>query len=235
MRGIPGAVVFFLRRVAEEAAARLSGKPTPPWGTDWVGYQALTRFMETHGVLAAAGDVVEIGTFVGGGAYKLSHWLERRAPQKRLIVIDIFEPGADLTPNEGGIAMASIYRAFMRVRGVASQWEAFNRLNGGRKNITVLKTDSRKARIPSRSLCFAFIDGNHDPDFVESDFTLVWERLSPGGAVAFHDYGDDLPQTRERIDRIVSRHAAEIAMTRADPVRTLFFIVRGQAMTGAGR
>jgi hypothetical protein len=227
MKGIAGAVMFFVRRAAEEIACRAAGRPAPPLGTDWVGYEALIRFVEEHSVLAAEGDVVEIGTFLGGGAYRLSRHLERAAPGKRLIVIDIFDPGADLTPNAGGFRMASLYDRFLRLRGVRSQWEAFSSVTKGRGNIVALKTDSRTAEIPSERLCFAFIDGNHDPEFVESDFHLVWRLLSPGGAVAFHDYSSDLPETRGRIDLIAERHRGEIALRRHDAVRDICYFVKG--------
>jgi hypothetical protein len=62
----------------------------------------------------------------------------------------------------------------------------------------------------SAQFCFGFIDGNHDPTWVDSDFSLVWQRLVPGGWVGFHDYGGDLPGVTRTIDRLMKVHRAAI-------------------------
>jgi len=90
----------------------------------------------------------------------------------------------------------------------------------------VIKGDSKLAEIPSDHLSFGFIDGNHDPEYVESDFYLIWNKLSPAGAVAFHDYEWDLPQTTARIKALTVRHAAQICTTEFDPDGHILFVVR---------
>lgn len=64
------------------------------------------------------------------------------------------------------------------------------------KPITVLlKVDSSslEARrkldeaLVSQNIDFGFIDGSHIYEDVKSDFELLWPRIRPGGALAFHD------------------------------------------------
>jgi len=44
---------------------------------------------------------------------------------------------------------------------------------------------------------------------VRSDFHLSWRHTLPGGVVAFHDYGGDLPQTTEIIDKTLEDYKEE--------------------------
>jgi hypothetical protein len=46
---------------------------------------------------------------------------------------------------------------------------------------------------------------------VRADFDTVWTRLSPGGLVAFHDYGGDIPGVTHTLHERIGRHADEIA------------------------
>lgn len=150
--------------------------------------------------------MLEIGTFLGGGAYKLSKYLERMAPKKTLYVVDIFDPFFDWTKNTQGKSMAEIYLSHLKDR---SQEEVFRSVTRGCSNVIVIKGDSKQVDIPAQKLCFAFIDGNHEPSYVENDFYLAWSRLVPGGVVGFDDYGFDLPQVTETIDLLMERHANE--------------------------
>jgi Methyltransferase domain len=64
-----------------------------------------------------------------------------------------------------------------KLLGRKSQGEIFDRNTSFAKNIVPADT----------KLCFSFIDGNHDPEYVKSDFSLAWGSTVPGGIVAFHD------------------------------------------------
>jgi len=205
----------------------ITGVPGAPMGTDWVGYEALIAFMRRNGVLKLRGDLLEIGTFLGGGARKLAGYVQRKAPDKKLYVLDIFDPEFDLTLNLGGSRMADIYReALTRDYPGQTQREIFDRVTEGCANIAVLQGDSKTVLIPDLELCFAFIDGNHDADYVENDFYLAWNRLVSGGCVAFHDYGWDLPQTTEMIDSLVQRHGEQIGLRYHDPEHHVLFLIK---------
>lgn len=228
--------IIFPHRWRAALAARLRGLglvlrgiAVSPEGTDFVGYETLIDFMKARRILERPGDVVEIGAFLGGGTLKLSRYLRKRYPGKKLFVVDIFEPGFDLTRTEEGRPMTEIYSLALGRYGNKTQWEIFSEVTRGCRNITVLKGDSRAAVLPCGAVCFAFIDGNHDAVYVESDFRLVWEKLSPGGAVAFHDYDYNLPEVTKKVDELAEKCAREISATFHDREKHIFFLVRADA------
>ncbi len=207
-------------------AIRKQPKVAAPVGTDWVGYEGLIEFIKSSNILSVEGDLVEIGTFLGGGAYKLSKFLEYKQSQKKLYVIDVFDPTFDWTMNTSGDRMETLYQNALKRYEGKSQWDVFSEVTKDCSNIIVLKDDSKKVNVPSERFCFAFIDGNHAPEYVESDFYLVWNRLSPNGAVVFHDYKWDLPQTTAKIDELLSRHSSEIKETCLDMYRHALFVIK---------
>jgi hypothetical protein len=133
---------------------------------------------------------------------------------KRLIVIDLFDPNFDDTPNVRGQSMSSLYR---RALGRKSQREFFDDATRPYNNIVVYAEDSAKVKLPpDTKLCFSYLDGSHDPEYVKSDFYLVWKQTVPGGLVAFHDYvesGGDLPQVTEAINALIRANKSTIRDT----------------------
>lgn len=201
-------------------------KQQPPKGTDWIGYENLLKFIELNDIQSVEGDFVEIGTFLGGGAYKLSKYLKKVDSSKRLIVIDIFDPNFDLTTNDKGRQMKSFYFDGLKKFGGRSQHEIFCKVTEHCDNIVVLASDSKKVVIPSECVSFGFIDGNHAPEYVSNDFYLIWNKLSSNGAVAFHDYNGDLPQTTDMINTLVKTHMSEIKKTSVNNRKHIIFIVK---------
>ncbi len=141
--------------------------------------------------------------------------------------MDIFDPAFDATVNSSGNRMCDLYS---RALAGKSQEQVFWRIN--RKNrgqLRVLKADSRTVRLPDDvQFAFGFIDGNHDPTWVESDFLLIRGRLHPGGVVGFHDYGGDLPLVTQKIDELVARNRAHIADISIFPEKWLLFATKAQ-------
>lgn len=197
--------------------------PCAPFGTDGVGYEALIGFLRRRRLLETVpGDLIEIGTRFGGGALKLSLELERRGSSKKLYVVDLF--GLEWETGCAEIEDLALPGLRRRYAGL-SQREVFDRVCGGRPNVVVLPLDSAKVRAPGL-LCFGFIDGNHEPRYVESDFNLVWGALAPGGAAAFHDYKYYQPQVTKKIDELVGRHRAQIADVEVDPAKHILYAVK---------
>ena len=180
--------------------------PPPIW-TDLVGYESLIKIIEERKLLAIPGDFVEVGAFCGGGTYKLSRFLLRERSEKRLFAIDCFDIHADHSECTAGERMGDMYSRMLEGK---SQEEVFRQVTQGLTNLVVMATDSKKASLPTNAVAFGFVDGNHSPDYVESDFYLVWEKLSPGGVVAFHDYGHDLPEVTAKLDELCAKHRSEI-------------------------
>lgn len=181
--------------------------PPPPW-SDWVGYELLLGEMDRNGIERVDGDVLEIGVLLGGGTAKLCGWCEHRAPAKRVIAVDVFDPAFDPTRTAEGWSMPELYAAALRGR---DQRRIFDEVTGCCANLLVVAGDSTTVDIPADRLAFAFVDGSHVPDDVRADFETAWSRLSPGGLVAFHDYGGNLPDLTTALHECVGRHAGEIA------------------------
>jgi len=57
-----------------------------------------------------------------------------------------------------------------------------------------------------------------------NDFYLVWKHLVPGGIVAFHDYGYDLPKVTETVDRLIKKYMKDIEKIIINPVVRVIFI-----------
>lgn len=201
--------------------------PLSPARTDYVGYETLIEFIKANDILSVEGDLVDIGAFLGGGTRKLSEFLVTEKSIKKVYAIDVFNPALDKIEDTEGIAMATYYQNILKDHNNRSQWEIFSQTIKGCKNIVVIKSDTKNIHLSllPASLCFGFIDGNHAPSYVENDFYLVWNILSSGGAVAFHDYEHKLPQTTAKIQQLVSKHASEIDKTYHDKKKHILFII----------
>jgi hypothetical protein len=195
--------------------------PPPPW-SDWVGYEILLEVIERHQVARVEGDVLEIGALLGGGTAKLCGWFSAHAPAKRVITVDVFDPAFDPTTTLEGWPMRDLY---VNALGDRDQRAVFDDVTSRCRNLVVVAGDSTEVEIPAQCLAFAFVDGSHVAEDVRSDFETVWARLSPGGVVAFHDYGGDLPGVTHTVHCCIGEHAEEIARIWArDP--TLLFVQR---------
>jgi len=182
---------------------RLRGSPPP--GTDLVGYESLLDWIMQNRIYTLDGDVVEIGAFMGGGTVKLARFFGRYG--KKVYAVDIFDPSFDHTNNLNGSNMSSIYLEVLKGR---NQEDVFRELTRRYSNIEVIKEDSKKVVLPCKEICFSFIDGCHDPDYVRNDFHLVWDKTVSGGVVGLHDYHGDLPQTTRTIDDLVEANRDSI-------------------------
>ncbi len=202
--------------------------PRKPSGHDFVGYEALIDFIRERSLHRLEGDLAEIGAFMGGGTAKLARFA--RSYGKRVYAIDIFNPNADRTPAENGTPMSDIYKAFLEGR---SQFDVYREAIRGLDNVITLEADSALVSFPPGTrLAFGFIDGNHEPAYVRSDFHLIWRHLVPGGAVGFHDYASGLPDVTRCIDDLIAAHADEIDETCEIPDKHIMLLVRAGASSG---
>ncbi|MBU2487776.1 MAG: class I SAM-dependent methyltransferase [Proteobacteria bacterium] len=218
MRGL-----FAVADAGRSAAGRLG---LPLVSTDWVGYEGLVEFITRHHILSVPGDLLEIGAFLGGGTKKLCDLLAREQDEKTLWVVDAFDPGLDHTENRSGRTMAGLYASALKGFPGQTQWEVFSRATAGCGNLRVIRGDSREVFLPPKRLCFAFLDGHHAPESVARDFSLAWERLSPGGALAVHDYGGDLPQVTATLDRLLNSQASRVKTLLWDRRRWVLYAIK---------
>lgn len=181
--------------------------PPPPW-SDEMGYELLLDELERHDVGQLDGDLLEIGALLGGGTAKLCHWSARNAPGKRVIAVDVFDPAWDPTTTLEGWAMSELYAQKL---GERHQRDVFDEVTRRCTNLVVIAGDSTVVDVQVERLAFAFVDGSHVAEDVRTDFDTVWSRLVPGGLVAFHDYGDNLPGVTHTLHERIGAHSGEIA------------------------
>jgi predicted O-methyltransferase YrrM len=189
---------------------------------DLVGYELFISRFESWGIPHVRGDFIEIGCFIGGGTAKLA--AAARALGRKVFAVDIFEPASDDTKNLSGSRMSDIYHFFLRW---GSQEELFRDHTSRFDNIVLLKVDSRDLTFPAdQKFSFAFIDGNHDPAVVKSDFPLLWPHIVPGGVIGFHDYQGDLPRTTRAIDELLESHRPHIESVEQIPECWTIFVFK---------
>ena len=75
-------------------------------------------------------------------------------------------------------------------------------------------------------MSFGCIDGNHDPEYVENDFYLIWNKLTSEGIVAFHDYDVYLPQTTAKINELVKKHYSNFQETSHHRNKHILFVIK---------
>lgn len=192
--------------------------PPPEW-SDMTRYEILLDVIIQNRTYRLDGHFVEIGAFLGGGTYKLSHLLKKLAPEKKIYAIDVFEPDADKSMCAAGAAMTDLYKGILQGR---DQYEIYKQVTKNCKNIVTIKKDSREVTLPCQNLCFAYIDGNHAPEYVRNDFFLVWDKLVPDGLVVFDDYGFDLPQVTKTIHDLISENRDKIRRIWTVGLKTIF-------------
>lgn len=176
--------------------------------SDFVGYESLIHYLANNGINLVEGDFLEIGAFMGGGTKKLAEYATSLG--KQVYVIDIFDIEVDSTANDRGQQMRWIYR---KILGKNDLKQIFYNNIAKATNVHVIECDSKKVELPKDvKLCFSFLDGNHDPSYVKSDFQLAWKKTQSDGIVAFHDYRGDLPQVTSAIDDILARYRNDIKL-----------------------
>jgi GT2 family glycosyltransferase len=181
--------------------------PPPRWTTLTTYGHILDAILDRR-LHELGGDIVEVGVFVGGGVQQLARLWDRLAPGRKVFAVDIFAPEEDQTAADTGVTMAGIYDAVLRGR---SQRSVYDAVVAGCPNVETVEGDSATVEIPTDAIAFAHIDGNHDPEYVRSDFERLWDRVLPGGVVAFDDYGHDLPEVTATVDALRTERAGEIA------------------------
>ncbi len=174
---------------------------------DFVGYEAHVKYINENSIYGLEGDILEIGAFMGGGSFKLANYINQF--NKKLHVVDIFDTNFDDTINDRGERMFEIYN---KILGKRNLYNEFKKNTHNCSNIILHKTDSKKLILDKNSkLCFSFIDGNHDADYVRSDFELAYQHTVHNGIISLHDYGGDLPRVTKEIESIISEYKNKIS------------------------
>jgi SAM-dependent methyltransferase len=211
------------RRTLKPRSCRENPCQMNPQALDLIGYELIVdEILRRDGILSVPGDLIEIGTLMGGGTTKIAKYLAEAGSEKQLWTVDLFDTDADPTINAAGRTMTDIYRCSVPADG---SWRSTVEANfAAFPNIRLLQGDSTAMALPMRELCFAMIDGNHQPAHVAIDFENCWRLLSPGGVLAMHDFGGDLPEVTSAIKACIASHQSEIDKIKRFPERTLISI-----------
>lgn len=175
---------------------------------DFVGYETLVAFIKERGLQKLAGDIIEIGAFMGGGTIKLAKFAQRYG--KKVYAIDVFDPSLDKTMSKSGVEACEVYQAFLQGR---SMLEVYQETTRDFSNIITIRQDSQKVKFnKEQGFIFGFVDGCHQLAYVTNDFYVIWPNLVSGGALGFHDYKfDDWPEVTQAVDRLMDEHKDEIS------------------------
>jgi len=189
---------------------------------DLVGYETLIEFIEKHNLYRLEGDILEIGSFLGGGTVKLAKLAAKHG--KKVFTVDIFSPDSDITVNTEGYSMKDIYNFILQGK---RQKDIFLKVIEDFDNITVISKDSREVAFSGdEKFFFTFIDGNHASFYVWNDFKLAWNNTVSKGVVAFHDYRGDLPETTDAINKIIDTYREEIYQTEENSEKKILFLLK---------
>ncbi|OGO05534.1 MAG: hypothetical protein A2Y91_05430 [Chloroflexi bacterium RBG_13_54_8] len=174
---------------------------------EFVGYEALIRFVEERALQYLEGDMVEIGAYMGGGTVKLAEFARKFG--KKVYAIDIFDAAHDTTMSPRGVMASDVYQAFLTGE---TMLQVYRETTRGFDNIVTVMEDSMKFRFPKgQKLSFGFVDGCHQQVYVENDFHIIWPNLVSGGVVGFHDYRfGDWPEVTKAVDGLMEAHRGEI-------------------------
>lgn len=196
-------------------------------------YEAVvSRLIKPGRLLEVPGDLVDFGAFLGGGTRFLAEHVERSGSGKSVWAVDAFDPAMDPTVNSRGRSMESIYRE--AIPSGRSCREVFLETTADLANVELFAGDTRTLRLPDAPLCFAFVDCGHAAENIRQDFSTVWRRLSPGGVVAFHDYGGDLPGVTRAIHDCLGAVANELGDFGVFPDQWIIWIAKGADGRSAG-
>ena len=125
-------------------------------------YWLLSKYVDL-----TSGDYLEIGSMCGIIAMSFAE----RYPHRRFVCIDKFSAGSATAAGEKETFKKNL------------EEHEFT-------NVSLIEGDSL-AVVPTLSQTFdlVLVDANHAYDYVLGDALNSWRLLSPGGFIAFHDYG----------------------------------------------
>lgn len=73
--------------------------------------------------------------------------------------------------------------------------------------------DAIKHIPPWRNVDFVYIDGSHLYERVKADINAWWDRMTPGGILAGHDYDEEHAGVRQAVDEFTRKRQAPVYLT----------------------
>ena len=147
-----------------------------------------------------AGDIVELGCYIGESSKLSTMMLLKHCSEKKLWVYDSFEG----LPKPGEYESNWKEGTLQTNREVLEQNFIYNKLP--LPNITKCRFNEIKNDELPESISFAFLDGDFYQSIYDS-LEKIYFRLSKGAIVTFHDYDrPDLPGVKKAVDDFFSIH-----------------------------
>jgi cephalosporin hydroxylase len=160
---------------------------------DWKMQERLIRSL-CHG--RSADDpmtLVEVGTFVGNNALRMSDLLDEIGVPHTIYCVDTFKgTDIDVTGKMAADSGGSFFDTFKE-----------NTAHKGDKIIPI-RADSLlgASQVPSE-VDYIFIDADHDFEAVAADIATWWPKLKPGGFCVGHDYNDGFPGVKAAWEDVI--------------------------------
>ncbi|HMS56855.1 MAG TPA: class I SAM-dependent methyltransferase [Fimbriimonadaceae bacterium] len=148
------------------------------------------------------GTLSELGCWFGRSTCYLAQRAKESGKRLQIIVIDTFL-GTEGDAVHKGIVPSGSFRP---------QFEDNMNRAGVLDLLTVIEEDAATAhrRIPTASLDFLFIDGDHSYAAVRRDILNFRSKVRQGGILAGHDYGHSA-EVRRAVDEIFGPCPASVA------------------------
>lgn len=159
------------------------------------------RIAQHHGYMDSI-DVIEVGSWAGGGALRMLHKLQEFELDVSIFCVDTWagtppERGDTTTIISQAIGPDNVFRTFLKnVREKLFGW------------ITPCRgTSLFWASVWAKPVDCVFIDADHSYEAVRKDLRAWWPHVRSGGLFAGHDY-----HMFEGVKRAVDEWAAEVGL-----------------------
>jgi predicted O-methyltransferase YrrM len=147
---------------------------------------------------------VEVGSFEGRGSLVIAELLCKH-PESKLYCIDPWEDSYVQTGKEEFKNLDPLFKG---------QLARFQKNTVGIPCIIPMRGTSNEQipALPDAAVDFAYIDGDHSPEQVYADGTLMFPKLKPGATMVFDDYLWEHKGVRcgDGIDRFLREYAEDI-------------------------
>ncbi len=152
-----------------------------------------------------AGDVVELGCFVGTTSLFLQRLINKHESHEQLHVYDSFEG----LPTKTAHDRSPVGEQFKDGELFATKAQLIKHFKKANLPLPIIHKNWFDQLAPSdipSTVCFAFLDGDYYQSITDS-LKLVWPRLAPGATVVVDDYQNEaLPGAKKAVDQWLHSH-----------------------------
>ena len=143
-------------------------------------------------------SMIEIGLGSGKNARKVLDKVTRKCQSFRFFGIDPYTPYSNYNNDINATASRLAWNKPQMEIELSSYIEA--------GNVSLIETWAHLAghKFEDESIDLVFIDGNHAYKYVKLDIDVYWCKISPGGVMMGHDYGDRaFPGVKKAFDKFI--------------------------------